>query len=318
MFRFLKRLLCLLLCTALVMCWVSGSVSAISGAKAAPTRDLIIDVDVGIEDGIYVYGDGEFICIAYGHTVIPYDPAVTYTFTTQFDVRWNDIDDWNFTIHLGDKLLLRGFLGDYEKGEVFFTLEPGCSHQYIVETIPPTCTKDGLESTVCTLCGIGYGSSIPATGHQFENDICIICGSVSHVTLSGNVHCFGNGKVTLILTGTDTVETLTTVDGEFDFTTKPGPYTLTVYKSNHTPREYQVTLLDTDLVMDVKLHLIGDIDGNDKVSMGDLAKLYAHLKSTNPINDPYQLLCANINGGSLNLGDVATLYAHIKGSSLLY
>ena len=69
---------------------------------------------------------------------------------------------------------------------------------------------------------------------------------------------------------------------------------------------------------DVKIHLIGDIDGNGKINTGDVAKLNAHLKGSNKLTDEYALLCANVNGGSLNMGDTASLYAHIKGTKKLY
>jgi hypothetical protein len=73
-----------------------------------------------------------------------------------------------------------------------------------------------------------------------------------------------------------------------------------------------------DLAQDVKIHLIGDIDGNGKVNVGDVSKLNSHLKGTNKLTDEYQINCANVNGGSLNMGDTAALYGHIKGTKKLY
>jgi hypothetical protein len=49
-----------------------------------------------------------------------------------------------------------------------------------------------------------------------------------------------------------------------------------------------------------------------------VAKVNGHIKNTAPLTDEYQLLCANVNGGSLNMGDTASLYAHIKGTKKLY
>ena len=95
-------------------------------------------------------------------------------------------------------------------------------------------------------------------------------------------------------------------------------YNALVSKKNHVPREYTVTVAGDALTLDVKLHLIGDIDGNGKVNVGDVSKLNSHLKGTNVITDAYMLLCANVNGGSLNMGDTVALYGHIKGTKPLY
>ena len=74
----------------------------------------------------------------------------------------------------------------------------------------------------------------------------------------------------------------------------------------------------SSVTMDVEIHLIGDIDGNGRVNMGDVIMLNAHIKDITPITDDYRLLCANVNGGKLNTGDTSRLYAHVKGSVLLY
>ena len=95
-----------------------------------------------------------------------------------------------------------------------------------------------------------------------------------------------------------------------------GTYTLKVSKENHVAREYAVTV-EADLTQDVKIHLIGDIDGNGKINVGDVSKLNGHIKG-NQLTDEYMILCANVNGGKLNMGDVSVLYAHIKGTKTLY
>ena len=83
-------------------------------------------------------------------------------------------------------------------------------------------------------------------------------------------------------------------------------------------RTYTLTIEAQDLTQDVTLHLIGDVDGNGKVNIGDVAKINAHIKGTSLLTDPYALECANINGGKLNIGDSAALYGHIRGTKKLY
>lgn len=135
------------------------------------------------------------------------------------------------------------------------------------------------------------------------------------VTLSGSV----NTAMTLTLTfGEEVIQTLS-AEGSYIFEAlQPGSYTLTAAAVNHVTRTYTLTVTDQPLTQDVKIHLIGDIDGNGKVNIGDVAKLNGHIKNTAPLTDSYALACANVNGGSLNMGDTAALYAHIRGSKKLY
>ena len=95
-----------------------------------------------------------------------------------------------------------------------------------------------------------------------------------------------------------------------------GTYTLKVSKLNHVTREYTITV-EADLTQDVKIHLVGDVDGNGKINVGDVSKINSHIKS-GTLTDEYMILCANVNGGKLNMGDVSSIYAHIKGTKKLY
>ena len=97
-----------------------------------------------------------------------------------------------------------------------------------------------------------------------------------------------------------------------------GSYTLVVRKANHGTRVYSVTLSGSDRTVDVKLCPIGDVTGDGKVNIMDVAKLYAHVKGT-PITDEYALTCGDTTGdGKYNIMDVAKLYSHVKGVNKLY
>ena len=141
-------------------------------------------------------------------------------------------------------------------------------------------------------------------------------------TLSGNITTGKDGDTTVELLAGEEVVATATVSGKTGTysieNVAEGTYTLKVSKLNHVTREYTITVGAEDLAQDVKIHLIGDIDGNGLVNMGDISILYAHIKGTKQLSDAYQLLVANINGGSLNLGDFSALYAHINGTKKLY
>jgi hypothetical protein len=68
----------------------------------------------------------------------------------------------------------------------------------------------------------------------------------------------------------------------------------------------------------MELCLLGDANCDGEVNVGDVARVYAHVKKSKLLTDAYALQCANANGGSLNIGDVGAIYAHIRGSKRLY
>ena len=145
---------------------------------------------------------------------------------------------------------------------------------------------------------------------------------VQGATVSGVVVSGAEGDVTIeLIAEGEIVATATAAGKEGTYSIEDvaaGTYTLKVSQLNHVAREYTITVESEDVAQDVKIHLIGDIDGNGKINMGDVSKLNAHLKGTNPITDEYMILCANVNGGKLNMGDTASLYSHIKGTKPLY
>jgi hypothetical protein len=106
----------------------------------------------------------------------------------------------------------------------------------------------------------------------------------------------------------------------FSFTGIPsGRYTMVVSKKNHVPRSYEIEVAEGKINVDVKLHLIGDVTGDGNVNMGDISKLYAHIRNTAPITDAYQLLCGNAtDDNTVNMGDISAIYSHIKGTKKMY
>ena len=57
----------------------------------------------------------------------------------------------------------------------------------------------------------------------------------------------------------------------------------------------------------------GDVSGDGRLNVGDVARLYGHIKKTSIITDPYVLLCMDMTGdGRLNVGDTARLYGKVR------
>ena len=170
--------------------------------------------------------------------------------------------------------------------------------------------------------GMVFGETVPADLTQAWMQLCAYLVEETGVTISGTAVSGAEGDTTVeLIAEGEAIATVTVsgIEGAYAIeNVAAGTYTLKVSKANHVAREYTVTVDAEDLTQDVKVHLIGDIDGNGKINTGDVAKLNAHLKGSNKLTDEYQLLCANVNGGSLNMGDTAALYSHVKGTKKLF
>ena len=70
-------------------------------------------------------------------------------------------------------------------------------------------------------------------------------------------------------------------------------------------------------VTEVLLVVKGDVSGDGRVNMGDVSKLYAHIKGTNMLTGVTLFMADISDDGRINMGDVSKLYAHIKGTNLL-
>ena len=66
--------------------------------------------------------------------------------------------------------------------------EVGCTHEYASEvTTAATCTEDGVETFTCALCGDSYTKTIAATGHNYVDNTCTVCGDTI-ADLSGDYY----------------------------------------------------------------------------------------------------------------------------------
>ena len=93
-------------------------------------------------------------------------------------------------------------------------------------------------------------------------------------------------------------------------------YIIYASKANHVSRTYTLEVGTDPATLDIKLCPIGDTSGDGKLNMGDVAKLYSHIRGTALIADEYAQACADVSGdGKLNVGDTAALYSGIRATS---
>ena len=141
-------------------------------------------------------------------------------------------------------------------------------------------------------------------------------------TVSGTVTSFGEATepvtLRLIKSGKE-IDKVTSTDGTYRFSSvSPGTYAIEVSKLNHATRIYEITVKHENITDALKIHLKGDVNGDGKVNVVDVAKANAHAKKTVNIED-YELLCADINGdGKVNVVDVAKMNAHAKKTVFLW
>lgn len=99
----------------------------------------------------------------------------------------------------------------------------------------------------------------------------------------------------------------------------PGTYTMKVMKKNHVTREYTVTVGSADVTQNVKIHLLGDINGDGSVDMKDWGRMRSHINETNMLTDDYALACADvIKDGKVDMKDWGRMRSHINEANPLW
>lgn len=217
-------------------------------------------------------------------------------------------------------------------GEQYTTTLPASGHRYDSMVVLPDCEKSGFTSHSCFDCGDSYTDNIiPAPGHAYKDGFCQSCGTLEpgYASFSGSVQSYGDASeivaVELIPLGASEVAySQLLFDGNTDFRfvgVVPGDYTLSIHKKNHVSRYFTVSIQagEENAVQIWKICLLGDVSGDGRVNVGDVAQLYSHIRKTTVITDEYSLACADVTGDSRwNVGDTATLYSHVKNTKKLY
>ena len=70
-------------------------------------------------------------------------------------------------------------------------------------------------------------------------------------------------------------------------------------------------------VTEVILAVKGDISGDGRINVGDVSKLYAHVKQTSLLSGDTLFVADTSGDNRINVGDVSKLYAHVKQTALL-
>lgn len=139
------------------------------------------------------------------------------------------------------------------------------------------------------------------------------------VSVSGSIAAAVPVTVELWAQGSTEADFTGSFTGSYRFENIPqGNYTVKVSAKNYVNLEVELELT-ADRTLDLKLRLVGDVNGDGRVNIGDAARVYSHARGTSTITDPYGVACADINSDNrINVGDAARVYAHVRGTKPLY
>ena len=172
-----------------------------------------------------------------------------------------------------------------------------------------------------------YEDSVGTNGYRGDaksGTVTVEAAAVTGVTVSGTVKSYGGEteNVTVTLTpenGTPMTTVVTGNSAAYKFENVPaGEYTLKVMKKGHVTREYAIAVASDPVMQDVKICLLGDVDGNGSVNMVDYIKVRQHAQSVSFLTD-YALACADVNGdGNVNMVDYIKVRQHAQNIALLW
>ncbi len=97
-----------------------------------------------------------------------------------------------------------------------------------------------------------------------------------------------------------------------------GNYTMKVSKANHVTREYAVEVANSAVTQDAKIHPLGDVDGNGRISIMDVNATNFHFNGQTTLGD-YQFDCADVDRNSrISIMDVNRINFHFNGTALIW
>lgn len=203
---------------------------------------------------------------------------------------------------------------------VFFTVSSQpCAHDYTgAVTRDATCTEDGLLTYTCKKCDDSYTRVIAAHGHDYQDGVCSYCSDQLILSqLRGSVRSAGSSENPVNITLTqDNKEVYATTTSSDTYTITgilPGSYVFTAEKTDCVPLSAELVVEPGETVFDVKVCAYGDVNHDHSLNIGDIGRLYAHIRGTNKLQSDYAQRCADYNeDGVINIGDAVKLYGFLR------
>ncbi len=206
-------------------------------------------------------------------------------------------------------------------------------HDYETVVTKPTCVDKGYTTYTCSACGDSYiDDYVDKASHKWSSwEITIEPTMTTDGVKVRNCSACGETEeavapktgITITLTDSDgNIVEEKIVEGdvtEYSFEDlEDGEYTMTVSKENYATREYQVTASNGQASCELELNLIGDINGDGKLTITDYTKV---LKHTNKISalEGYDFACGDVDGnGKVTVSDYAKILKHVNKTDTLW
>ena len=152
---------------------------------------------------------------------------------------------------------------------------------------------DRSDSATWTVSVAEVSGSITC-GDRYPADLPIPAGAVT-------VQLFEQGAETAAYTAMVTDKTYT-ISG-----VTPGTYELRVFRTAYATRTYTVAVEAENVVQDVEIHMIGDVNGDGKISTRDCALAIAFMNGKLEL-EAYAFACADVDGsGTVNYIDLTKI-----------
>ncbi len=186
-----------------------------------------------------------------------------------------------------------------------------------------------VEPTGTTAGSITYTVTYTFNGQNYTAEDVVVLDPLGTYTISGTVTSYTSNHtadadkvVTLVLSknGTEVARTtVNTTEANYSFNSvEAGTYTLTVSKRDHVTRTYTLNV-SAATTQNVVINLLGDVNGDGKVSTIDAALANWHVQGTKPITDAYTLAVADLNGnGEVSTVEVGQINSHARKLAVIW
>ena len=222
---------------------------------------------------------------------------------------WNDpTDEWN---------------NDHTSVDMTFTCKNDPTHTHTETVNGSAITSEITTEPTSAIPGVRtYTATVTLDGKTYtvtDTEVIPATGS----TVSGSITSFvgrtEEGQVSVQLFVGDSTEAAytATVNNNETYTfagVAAGTYNLTVSKKDHVTRTYEITVNGTAVTQDVKIHLLGDVTGDGKLTTADVSRVNSHVRKIDLITDEYIIKCGDVIGsdGVLTTGDVSRINSHVR------